>query len=459
MKELKKLAKSGSDMSETARELVEMGMQEAASSGFVRDPKAYRFIVTYPQKALMKSMSGNDILKPGKEGFGLYVHIPFCLSRCTFCSRFEKSHEISPGTIDRYLDSLFSEWESVKGLIEPYYRIESVYIGGGTPTVLDNLQTQRVIDKFVSGLDLVSDAEITWEMSPETATHDRVSSLIDGGVNRLSMGVQDFDDNILKQIGRLHDSQKAKDIVEMVRDMGFENLNLDFIHGLSGQTIESRKRTVEEIIDIEPDSVTDYPLYVCRQSPISRKPDDSFPKHWESMVMAHQATKSLEREGFIHEPVHWFSKKCGHKQQKRKYRNGQIVGLGMSSYGYYAGVQYHNTPDMREYMKMTKRGLSPVKEGIKLTKDMKKARYMVFGMKYGHINKMEYQRIFGSEIKDAYSEILEMLKSLNLVYEDLENIGLTCLGKLLSEEVSVLFTDKKTEKLQKMKGCGKYGDY
>ncbi len=354
----------------SARKILDLGIEKIDRSEIFRDHKDYRFIVTYPSLPLMKDGSGEGLFRDNSEEVSLYVHIPFCLSRCTFCSRFEKHHGTTQNSIDDYIDGLMREWKNIENQIGQDRSINSVYIGGGTPTILDDLQTQKILDTFIHGLDLADNSEITYEMSPETATHDKISNLIDAGVNRLSMGVQDLNDEVLKRVDRLHDSAKVNEVVDMVKDMGFNNLNLDLIHGLPTQTIASREKSIDSIMELEPDSITDYPLYIHSDSQLSCEPAGSFPKYGETLIMAHQAMTSFKDNGFTQEPIHWFSKGDGHIQQKRKFRNGQLIGLGLASYGYYNGVQYHNTSDIKEYLRLVNKDISPITKSISLTDEM-----------------------------------------------------------------------------------------
>ncbi|MFH1722478.1 MAG: coproporphyrinogen-III oxidase family protein [Candidatus Altiarchaeota archaeon] len=429
--------------------------------GIYRDHDNYRFVVTYPFNPLMNTLK-EDVFKDysPEKPLALYVHLPFCLSICSFCGRFIKTNQISQEKINQVVDSAISESKLIHSKIEGNLVFDSVYFGGGTPSVLSDPQIKRLLDYFVGELNLKKGAEVSWETTPETAIHEKLDLVLERGVNRISMGVQDFDSSILRDCNRLHDGKKAVSAIELIHEMGFKNLNVDFIHGLPNQTLKHREKTLETVLDLKPNSITDYPLYTSQDACISNLPSKSFPESWVRLVMQARASDVLIDAGYSHRPIHWFTLRGSrHIQQENKFRNQEVLGIGLSSYSYLNGYQYVNMSDVGSYLHSIENEEYPLEKGIKLSKHQDMARYMIFGMKLGDVEKKEYRAKYGESLDSKYSEIIGKLVEIDVLFEDQNQLKLTPLGELFSEEAALAFTDSETKALVSEQGCTIYGNY
>ena len=269
-----------------------------------------------------------------------YIHIPFCKSKCNYCSFVSfPNQEKKLG----YIFSLLKE-------IDYYYDstpLKTLYIGGGTPSVLETEHLKKIIGKFY----FEDNAEITIEVNPNDVTKEYMSELRSLGFNRISMGAQSFDDNILKLIGRRHNSDEIYKAVEITKSAGFDNISLDLIYGLPTQTIENFEHDLNEIIKLDTQHLSLYGLkiedgcYFYNHYP-SDVPDDDVQA--DMYLLAGEITSA---NGFEHYEISNYSKPNFHSQHNTNYwKCGQYYGFGLSAHGYVDEVRYSNYSDLNKYL-------------------------------------------------------------------------------------------------------------
>ena len=270
----------------------------------------------------------------------VYIHIPFCKSKCKYCSfvSFENS--------DNRLGYIFSLLKE----INYYYDktpLKTLYIGGGTPSLLDSKDLSKIISKFVFD----KDAEITTELNPNDINRDYLSKLKDIGINRLSIGAQSFDDKILKLIGRRHTVNEIYKSVETAQDLGFKNISLDLIYGLPQQTIEGFRHDLKEVINLEVKHISLYGLKIedgCYfyDYPPKNLPDDDIQA--DMYLLANDITS---KHGYNHYEISNYSKPGYESKHNTNYWEcGEYYGFGVSAHGYKDGIRYSNPTVLDDYI-------------------------------------------------------------------------------------------------------------
>ncbi len=206
-----------------------------------------------------------------KSSFSLYISIPFCPSRCSYCSFVSQSIEKASHLIKGYVDKLCEEIEFTASEVNKLnLKLETVYIGGGTPTTLDSGQIKRIIDRIYSCFDMSTCREFTVEAGrPDTITEDKLATMLVSGVDRISINPQTLNDNILEKIGRRHTSAQTLDAFALARKCGFTHINMDLIAGLPDESLESFKSTIEKVISLEPESITVHTLAMKKSSALT----------------------------------------------------------------------------------------------------------------------------------------------------------------------------------------------
>ena len=199
------------------------------------------------------------------ETNSLYIHIPLCVKKCAYCDFASFSGRMAQR--ERYVQAVCREIRAQAAFFGPR-RVGTVFLGGGTPTLLTGAQVQEILDTVRACFELLGDAEITMEGNPGTLTMDSLRAYRQAGVNRLSLGVQSLDDGLLAAIGRIHTSEEAAQAVRMARGAGFENLSLDLMYGLPGQTAAQWRDTLERAIALEPDHLSCYSLILEEGTPL-----------------------------------------------------------------------------------------------------------------------------------------------------------------------------------------------
>jgi coproporphyrinogen III oxidase-like Fe-S oxidoreductase len=229
LEETRKAAEASGDslLSGTAQRLLDQDLDSLARQGFERNVKEYEFVVTYPTLPIMKRASQEDMFGKGNfpsKQIGFYIHIPFCNYICAYCARFVKFSRSPEKEIEKYLVSLKKEIGMLSERL-PSSKITSIYFGGGTPTILNEQQLESLVSALKEKFEVVQGAEFTVEGSPETLSEKKLGALLELGVNRVSFGVQSFNDRLLKMCGRGHTAQQALDAFSMCRGAGFRNVS------------------------------------------------------------------------------------------------------------------------------------------------------------------------------------------------------------------------------------------
>jgi oxygen-independent coproporphyrinogen-3 oxidase len=394
-----------------------------------------------------------------KESIGVYVHIPFCTGLCSYCHYVKLPSESY--LVNGYLDAVKTEL----GLHKEYLgdlTLSSLYFGGGTPTCLTVKQAGGLIQALREEVIILENAEITFESSPETLSKEKLHALKSIGVNRLSIGIQAFDDHLLLKVcARRHNEKMAIDAIRNAQKTNFERgVNIDLIYGLPDQTLESWINTLERVKELMPGYVTLYHLRIKKGTLISQTPRDRFPSDYNTLLMQISGIEFLTDLGYVQISPNQFALP-GHafEHQEHKWHNKPFIGLGVSAYGFINNAVYNNVRSIQDYGDAVHKGHLPVYLGKKLSEREQMTRSVIFGLKLSGVNrkdgglsKKEFKEKYGIRVEKAFRETLKKLSELGLIEVGHSYVKLTYKGILFSDEVCREFYSREEKEILKRMG-------
>ena len=285
-----------------------------------------------------------------KPDIGIYIHIPFCRRKCLYCD-FCSFTGIDSATRSRYVDALVRELRSYSAPLAPY-TVNTVFIGGGTPSLLAAEETERVFDALRTCFDLAPDAEITSEVNPATADGEKLARWRAAGVNRLSIGVQSFSDTELRALGRLHTADEAEAFYRAARRAGFANIGLDLMYGIPGQTAASLAETLRRAVALSPEHISAYSLQVEEGTPFyDRRATLALPGDDENADLYDLVTRELAGAGYRHYEISNYAKPGYESRHNLRYwRMSPYIGVGVAAYSYFEGARYGHGRDLAAYV-------------------------------------------------------------------------------------------------------------
>lgn len=280
---------------------------------------------------------------------GVYIHIPFCNKKCAYCDFY--SVAVHKDTKDSYINSLKKEiyrWGAK--LCRP---ADTVYFGGGTPSVLSSNELCDLLLAVKDAFDVKDDAEITVELNPENIDFEFLNGLKKGGFNRLSFGVQTFSDEILEVLGRRHSAQDSINAVSLARKAGFDNISLDIMLGIPDQKEDDLVKTLEKTIEISPEHISAYMLILEEKTAFFAKKDSlNFPNEDEVSRQYEKTCEILSKNGYNHYEISNFSKKEKESRHNVKYWNcDEFIGIGPSAYSFIDGKRFYYESNMHKFIK------------------------------------------------------------------------------------------------------------
>lgn len=281
---------------------------------------------------------------------GVYIHIPFCEKKCNYCAF--SSFSGREREIDKYISSLTKEISSFKDK-NGLQKIDTIYIGGGTPSILTPLQIERIFESLKSNFLIEENCEITIECNPNSLNKEKLESYKKEGVNRLSIGVQSLDDNDLKFIGRLHNSEKALASIRLAKECGFENISVDLLIGLKNSNVDNFISQLEVLINEDIQHISTYMLQIEENTPLEKmvkENADLLPSDDESVEIYNESAKFLQKRGFLRYEVSNFAKNGYESRHNLKYWSGEnYIGFGLSAHSYMNGVRFANSNNFEDY--------------------------------------------------------------------------------------------------------------
>ncbi|SMB92909.1 oxygen-independent coproporphyrinogen-3 oxidase [Thermanaeromonas toyohensis ToBE] len=372
----------------------------------------------------------------------LYIHIPFCLKKCNYCD-FISYAGIPPREVRRYLAALAKESELVAARFRPG-KISTLYLGGGTPTYLSGEELFGIIQGIRNIFGMEEEAEITVEANPGTLTPKKLELLRLAGVNRLSLGAQSFDDGLLKVMGRVHRVEDIYQAFRWAREAGFNNIGLDLIYGLPGQTLSQWEDTLDRALELYPEHLSTYALELSLDSPWGRKQklgELLLPREEEVLSMYELARQKLKEAGFEHYEISNFARagfQCRHNLSY--WENRDYLGLGAAAASHWKGRRWQNKAILEDYCRTLEEGRLSVAEEEELDqrRSMEETLFLGLRLRKG-VSLKEFKARFGEELLTMYGAEIERLVSLGLVEIKGERLVITEKGLPLANEVFLAF--------------------
>lgn len=357
----------------------------------------------------------------------LYVHIPFCVKKCLYCD-FNSYADTSLET--EYIDALVQEISTIKK-----DSFKTIFIGGGTPTILsyENLET------LLKALERFKAEEFSIEANPGTIEKDKLLLMKAHGVNRLSIGLQAWQDSLLKTLGRIHTLNDFLKSYEAARNAGFKNINIDLMFDIPGQTMEDWKETIENVSELKPEHISCYSLIVEEGTPFYRMWEKGMlvlPDEDEDRRMYYYAAQELREYGYEQYEISNFAVpgfECRHNTIYWKDR--EYAGVGAGAHSYANGYRYSNLCGIKEYIKGVRKGNAVEEKNAVAVKDSME-EFMFLGLRMIEgVSKSEFKKRFNTPIEEVYGKQLKKFTSLKLLYDDGEMVKLTPRGIDISDRV------------------------
>ena len=365
-----------------------------------------------------------------------YVHIPFCTQICYYCD-FSKVF-IKNQPVDSYLEHLIEEYDSYD-----IKKLRTLYIGGGTPTALSAPQLAFLLEKLTDKLDLSYLEELTIEANPGDLDQEKIAVLKDSPVNRVSLGVQTFNDRMLKQIGRSHSEKDIYENIANLKKAGFDNISIDLIYALPKQTMEDVKINVAKAIALDIPHMSLYSLILENHTVFMnrmRRGKLPLPKEDLEAEMFDYIIAELEKAGFEHYEISNFSKPGFESRHNLMYwDNAEYYGIGAGASGYVDGVRYKNHGPIRHYLQAVEAGNARVQEEV-LTLKEKMEEEMFLGLrKKSGVSKKHFEEKFGLSFEDQYGAVVSELTEQGLLVPDKDIVRMTKQGLFLGDTVAEKF--------------------
>lgn len=387
------------------------------------------------------------------KDLGIYVHIPFCKQKCKYCDFVSANcDEIIQ---DKYINALISEikntkledykagdceanaWYSSKSYneVNPHYIVNTIYIGGGTPSYIDSKYIVKILNEIESNFEIDKNVEITIEINPGTINKEKLEDYKKVGINRLSLGLQSTHNKLLNLIGRIHTYEEFLDTYKLAEKVGFENINIDLMLALPTQTENELLDSVNKIISLNPNHISIYSLILEEETPLKQMIDKKELELIDEEIerkMYWNTKKLLEKNGYIHYEISNFSKQdCFSKHNLNCWNQEEYIGFGLAAHSYIKNKRFSNIDDIEKYIKSIEE--NKYEDNIEIleeqTREEKLKEFMMLGFrKIDGISISEFERKF--KINPLFYFRFEISKLVNqeLMEVDLDNIKLTKKG-------------------------------
>jgi oxygen-independent coproporphyrinogen-3 oxidase len=373
---------------------------------------------------------------------GVYLHIPFCRSRCSYCDFATDIYD--GGLAGSYVDALVNEIDAFDR-IESRAQVDAVYFGGGTPSLLTPLQLERILVAVGNRFAVSPGAEVTMEMNPGTLTPDVLSEFRALGINRASFGAQTFDDDELRRLGRRHSADDVRRTIELLRDARFDNVSFDLIAGLPAQTLAAWERNLTEALALRPEHLSLYLLEVHEGTPLAdqiRKghqpqPDDDLAGEMYEVMVDRTAAA-----GYEHYEISNFCRPGFASRHNSKYWTGEpVYGFGCSAHSFDgARTRWSNERDTARYVRSVNETGAAVVETVALDEREARAESIFLGLRLLHgLDLRQLRDRFGVDLRDEFGPDLARLHDAGLIELDDDLLRLTRHGAVLSNEVFAAF--------------------
>ncbi len=402
------------------------------------------FVATYPPFSCWSRDGAAQVREAlatchsGAAPLGLYVHVPFCAHRCHFCY-YHSYASMSRDVTDSYVDMLVRELAIYAQAPALAGRaLAFAYFGGGTPSILSPAQIDRCLRGLQESFPWNSAEEVTFECAPQSTTESRLRVLRDRGVSRISLGVQQLNDGVLQNSGRIHRVRDVERAYAAIRRVGFAGVNIDLMVGMVSETDESFGASLEDAIGMQPDSITIYQMEIPPNTPLYRATRDgqlsASIDSWE--VKRARLTRGfarLEEAGYAVRSAYAAVRDPARHRfvyQESQYRGADLLGIGLASFSYLNGLHYQNLSSLEAYGEHVGDGRLPLERSYALSDEEQMIREFVLQLKLGRVETAYFREKFGIEISRRFAEPLSQSVAAGLVAIDGDAVVLTRAGLL-----------------------------
>jgi oxygen-independent coproporphyrinogen-3 oxidase len=421
-------------------------------NGQFERPTREEFYTNYPFYKYWNSEQNSKLLEP--EGICIYIHIPFCIQICDYCF-YMKELIKSKDQVDQYVDALCREIALVSEKFGLRNRkVNSIYMGGGTPSVLTELQFKKLMETL-HRYHRLQEPEFSFEAEPGTFSANKLGWLKDSGVNRISMGVQSFDDNIIKLSSRKHSAQQAINSIQTVKEIGGFELNIDLLSGLAGETMDSWTHSVEVALGQQTDMITIYKMKTYANTNFFKKGvysnEIDLPDESKEISFMEKALDVVLENGYDL----WSTFAFARNQAQSKYiehtwRSQDMIAYGASSFGKIGNLNYQNLNNINQYQEKVNQGVIPVFRTYGLSvKDVMVKELLLCAVRLFSYRKQEFIDKFGFDYFDLIPEAIEQLMLKGYITGDRRDLTLTKQGILYGDFVAKTLAASFKEALAK----------
>lgn len=368
---------------------------------------------------------------------GVYLHIPFCRSRCSYCD-FATDVYKTAETVERYVYALTKEIDSFSS--SPV--ADTIYFGGGTPSLLTPAQLEKILEAIHKKFSITSGAEITMEMNPATVTPETLKAYRSLGVNRASFGAQTFDNTELKRLGRRHTASDVRETIELLREADFDNVSFDLIAGLPRQTLADWERNLGEALKLKPEHLSLYLLEIHEATPLAEQirsgrhplPDENLAAEMYELLL-----EKTSARGYRQYEISNFARPDYESRHNSKYWTlDAVYGFGCSAHSFDGrNVRYANERDTRRYVERIENEGAAIAEETEIDAASESV-FLGLRLTKG-VDLIEYEKRFGVNLRGKYAEDLRRLEDFRLIEFDENSLRLTDKGFLFSNEVFAVF--------------------
>ena len=365
---------------------------------------------------------------------GIYIHIPFCKRKCNYCDFI--SFQDKDNCISKYVECLKEEInKTIKLSNYKEYIVKTIYIGGGTPSYIDSKFIVEIVNEIKEKFNVDKNAEITIEINPGAVNEQKLYDYYNVGINRLSIGLQSDNDELLKTIGRIHNFNEFLDIYKIARKIGYKNINIDLMLALPNQTVEMLENTVNNVIRLNPEHISLYSLIVEEGTKLEKQLENkelTLPNEETERVMYHLTRKILYENKYIQYEISNFSKK-GYESKHNLdcWSQKEYIGFGLASHSYINMERFSNTTNINEYItniqnnKIEKNYITHEKQNL----ESQMKEYMILGLrKIDGVNITEFKQKFNQNPIYLFRIELNNLVNKDLIEIQENNIKLTNKG-------------------------------
>ncbi len=378
-----------------------------------------------------------------RQPISLYLHIPFCVKKCHYCD-FLSFPGCSLSRQAEYVDAMIQEIHAYREAAEDY-EVKTIFLGGGTPSLLEKELVERLFHELYSVWRAAPETEITIEANPGTLSREKLIGYHMIGINRLSLGLQSTIAQELATIGRIHNYEQFLANYYLAREAGFDNINIDIMSALPGQTLISYGKTLERILKLQPEHISSYSLILEEGTDFweNAEIERALPSEQTERIMYHYTKKCLQNAGYERYEISNYAKPgyaCIHNQVY--WTGGEYLGLGLGAASYWKGARFSNTPDMEEYMENCSRAriTENRKEIVTATQKSRMEEYMFLGLRMIRgISIREFERRFGIPMDRIYGTVIRSYIGQGLLKIEQDRLMLTERGIDVSNSVMADF--------------------